>query len=287
MSPTSEAPAGGILVLGAQGLLGRALVGTRTPGLVGLDRTLCDVTAPDAVAAALQRLQPRWVVNCAAFTAVDRCETEPERAFAVNGFAAGVVARACLHAGARLVHLSTDYVFNGHGSRPWREDDAPDPLSVYGRSKRVGENAVRAALGDSALIVRAQWLYGPGGPDFVGAILALATTRDRLKVVSDQRGAPTEAAVLAHLLLGLMAVSASGVVHAACAGACTRAEWATAILASRRPPVTVEPCATAEFPRPAPRPENSVFDLSRLTSILGEVPPAWDAVLADYMARTP
>lgn len=279
-SPTSES----VLVLGAGGLLGRALV-TR-PGVRGLTRAEADVEDPPGLAEAIRRARPAWVINAAAFTQVDRCESEPERAFAVNASGAANVARACAETGVRLLHLSTDYVFDGRGDAPWREDDPVAPLSAYGRSKLAGEEAVRAILGPDALIVRAQWLYGAGGPDFVQAILQAARGRDSLAVVSDQRGTPTWTHTLADLLLRLIAAGAIGTVHASASGACTRAEWAEAILSmAGLAHVRVEPCGSDRYPRPAPRPANSVFDLGRYQTLSGHTPPHWRDALAAYFSE--
>ena len=266
------------MVLGAGGLLGRALARVDwSPGVVQpLGRTEGDVLDPDGLLRRLTLERPDWVINCAAFTAVDRCETEPLRAQALNGDAAGAVARICGELGARLLHLSTDYVFDGRRAEPWSEADPPNPLSVYGRTKLAGELAVTEALGDAALIARTQWLYGPGGPDFVEALRRAAEGRSRLAVVDDQRGTPTHVDTLAGLLQRLMRADATGIVHVSASGACSRAEWARAIFAALESPVDIENCGTDRYPRPAPRPANSVFDLSRFRALTHHTPPAWE-----------
>lgn len=272
-------------ILGGMGLLGRAF-GRRLPEAIRVPRAACDITQPAEVTAALARARPDVVVLCAAMTAVDACEADVASAQALNAVAPGEVARAADRLGARLVHLSTDYVFDGRSRAAWREDDATGPLSVYGATKLEGERAVRGVLGDDALIVRAQWLYGEGGPDFVGAILSAAQQRSVLRVVDDQRGAPTQVDALADAIIRLVGCDARGTVHFAASGACSRAEWARAILEAARLNVQVEPCTTAEFPRPAARPANSVFDLSRYIAITGDTPADWSTGVMGFVART-
>jgi len=271
-------------ILGGAGLLGRAF-GRRLPEAVRLSHAACDVTQPAAVAAALEQARPDVVVLCAAMTAVDACETDAARARALNAVAPGEVARAVARVGARLVHLSTDYVFDGASRAAWREDDPTGPLSVYGATKLDGECAVRDVLGESALVVRAQWLYGEGGPDFVGAILAAAGQRDVLRVVEDQRGAPTQVDALADAIIRLVRADAQGTVHFAASGACSRATWARSILEAARLDVRVEPCATSAFPRPAARPACSVFDLGRYIALTGVTPADWVTEVESYVKR--
>ena len=272
-------------ILGGAGLLGRAF-GRRLPEATRLTHAACDITRPAEVTAALERERPDVVVLCAAMTAVDACEGDQPRAQALNAVAPGDVARAADRLGARLVHLSTDYVFDGRSRAAWREDDATGPLSVYGATKLEGERAVRGVLGDDALIVRAQWLYGQGGPDFVDAILSAARQRSVLRVVEDQRGAPTQVDALADAIVRLVGCDARGTVHFAASGACNRAEWARAILSAAGLNVQVEPCTTAEFPRPAARPANSVFDLSRYIALTGDTPADWSAEVMEFVARS-
>ncbi len=273
------------LVLGGQGLLGRAL-GRVLPEVRTLGRAECDVTDPEAVRDTLEGLRPEVVVLCAAFTAVDACEAAPDAARRLNADAPGWVAESARAVGARLVHLSTDYVFDGRTRSAWREDDPVGPLSVYGATKLGGEDAVRAVLGEAALIVRAQWLYGPGGPDFVGAILRAARTSPRLRVVDDQTGSPTHVDDLAHALRTLVDVGAQGTVHFSASGACTRDAWARVILEAAGLDVPVDPCRTEDVPRPAARPANSVFDLARFTAWVGGPPAPWAPRVRTFVAST-
>jgi len=254
-----RAMASNLLLTGAGGMLGRTLVGRLGAGLAATyahDRL--DIADASAVAAVLDAVRPRVVINCAACTAVDACESDPDRAFRANAIGAGVLAAACGRRGIRLVHLSTDYVFCGDLDRPYHEWDATGPRTVYGASKLAGEQAVRAHCPDH-LIVRTAWLYGPGGPSFLHSILRLAADASAapLPVVDDQRGSPTSTAVVADLLVHLIAGDITGTVHASCEGETTWYGFATAIAACRRLPRALRPCSTAEHPRPAPRPANS------------------------------
>jgi dTDP-4-dehydrorhamnose reductase len=222
------------------------------------------------------------VVNCAAFTAVDRCEQEEDLATAVNGTAVGHLAQACDRVGALLVQVSTDYVFPGSGSRPYREDDPVGPTSAYGRSKLVGEEAARIV--ERHLIARTAWLCGRGGPNFVEAIRRQAESgRSPIRVVADQHGSPTFCDDLADALLDLVARDARGVLHVAGSEATTWFGFACEIVRQLGAGVPVVPVTTAEFPRPAPRPAYSVLDTGRLQSVLGRALPPWRDALARYL----
>jgi len=235
------------------------------------------------------------VVNAAAFTAVDRCETEPERAFAVNAEAPERLARACRAAGVRLVHVSTDYVFDGRATAPYAEDAPIAPATEYGRGKAEGERRVLAALPE-ALIVRTSWVFGPGR-NFVVAILEQAARRRRgeasgpLRVVDDQRGSPTYAADLAQGVVSLAAAvgkeGAPGLFHLTNAGETTWFAFAREILSrTGHGDVGVEPIATAALELPAPRPAYSVLDCGRAAA-LGVRLRRWPEALADYLATPP
>jgi dTDP-4-dehydrorhamnose reductase len=273
-----------ILVTGARGQLGRALVERAAVTAVDLDVDICD---PEAVARAVHG--HRVVINAAAYTGVDRAETERARAYAVNRDGAGNLARACAAAGARLLHVSTDYVFDGRSARPYREDDPIAPLGVYGESKAEGEHAVHECGGT---VVRTSWLFGDGGPSFVHTMLRLAKERPVLRVVADQRGCPTYAGDLADALLALANRPELAPTYHFCGdGETTWFEFATAIMASAAGPggitggrARVEPIATADYPTPAKRPAYSVLDTSRIRA-LGIVPPSWRIGLARVVAR--
>jgi len=294
-----------ILVTGVSGQVGGALASRLPPlGTVGpADRAVLDLSRPDATAATLDRLAPALIINAAAYTNVDQAEDEPALAAAVNADAPGAIARwAAAHA-VPLIHLSTEFVFDGEGDRPWGEDDAPRPLSVYGATKLAGEEHIRAG-GGTFLIVRTSWVYAARGRNFVRAIARAAGAQTELRVVADQVGAPTSAALLAEALAGIVAggperlrgacAAAQGLVHLAATGAVSRHEFACAIIAGLRDRgvrLAVEhviPVSSDQYPTRARRPLNSRLDLSRWRTVFGHTPPPWDAVLApvlDEIAR--
>ncbi len=275
----------GLLVTGGRGQLGRALqvaAASRGIPVTAPDLPELDITDPAAVHAAVRTVRPEAVINCAAYTDVDGAEAEPGRALEVNGIAVGHLAAACTEAGALLVQLSTDYVFSGELSRPYREEDPPAPLGAYGRSKLEGER--RAAACPDHLVVRTAWLYGVGGRNFVEAIRRqIARGVGELRVVADQRGSPTYAADLAEAILDLVAAGARGVVHAVNEGFTTWHGFAEAIVEELGAGVPVRPITTAQLHRPAPRPASSALDTSRLAAILGRRMPPWRDALRRYL----
>ncbi len=254
-----------LLVTGAGGQLGRDVVATaRAAGddVLALDHASLDVTDRDAVVGALTTWAPDAVIHAAAWTAVDACESDPGRAFAANALAVRWVVEGCDRVGAHLVHISTDYVFDGTLERPYREWDTTNPQSVYGASKLAGESEA-AALGAAATIVRTSWVCGEHGANMVKTILRLAAERDSLAFVHDQRGHPTFTADLAPVLRRLALDRRSGVHHATNQGAVSWFEFASAVVgAAGRDPAMVAPISTAELdpPRPASRPANSVLE---------------------------
>jgi dTDP-4-dehydrorhamnose reductase len=279
--------AGKLLITGAAGQLGQALVqeGARQGWeIVATDVPELDITDPQAVWGELSRQAPELVINAAAATRVDDLESDPDGALRVNGLGPRNLAVACRRLGIKLVHLSTDYVFDGAKPEPYVEWDAPNPLSVYGRSKLLGEEWVRQQCPDH-FIVRTAWLYGLPGPNFVTAILARARNlapAGELKVVQDQRGTPTSTLALAPQLLALAATEAFGTYHATCQGETTWYEFACLILSAAGITVRVTPCTTAEFPRPAPRPANSVL-ANRLLQVAGlDRMPTWQAAYQQF-----
>jgi dTDP-4-dehydrorhamnose reductase len=264
-----------LFVTGSGGQLGHdlALYATaRGDDVVAADRALVDVTDRDAVLGAITSFRPDAVVNCAAWTAVDACESDSERAFVNNGLAVRWIAEACDRVGAHLVHMSTDYVFDGTLDRPYHEWDVTDPQSVYGTSKLAGEHEA-LALGASAAVVRTSWVCGEHGANMVKTIMRLASDSDdtpgRLAFVDDQRGHPTFTADLAPVLRRLAVDRRSGVHHITNQGAVSWFQFAQAVVSVMgRNPDLVRPIATAELdpPRPAPRPANSVLDNAVLRS---------------------
>jgi dTDP-4-dehydrorhamnose reductase len=273
------------LITGAHGQLGRALTArcvSRGLRCEGRDLDTIDISNADEVEAWVAAALPGVVVNCAAYTAVDDCEAQPELAMRVNGTAVGHLAAACDRAGARLVQVSTDYVFAGDGERPYREDDPVAPRSAYGRSKLRGEEL--AARAQRHLIVRTAWLYGHGGRHFVNAIRRQIDDGVRaLRVVADQHGSPTFCDDLAEAIIDLVEVGATGVVHAVNAGGTSWHGFAEEIVRRVGAEVEVLPVTTSEYPRPASRPAYSVLDAARLERLLQRKMPPWQDALRRYL----
>lgn len=271
-----------ILVIGANGMLGRDLM-TVLPGeLRGVDIGEIDITSPDSVRTVLLTLKPAVVVNVAAYTDVDGCETNQESARAVNGHGVGNLATITADIGAKLVQLSTDYVFDGGKGSPYREDDATGPLSVYGLTKLLGEQNAR--INPDHLIVRTQWLYGLHGKNFVETMLRLAIERTEISVVDDQIGAPTWTVDLARAIRSLVTAGCRGTYHAAGAGCCSWYEFARAIFAEAGVAVSVKPMTTTELNRPAPRPLYSTLDCGKLSRDTGFIPQGWRESLVSYLS---
>ena len=295
-----------LLVVGGNGQVGRELrrslqplgevvAATRdgqledgTAGVVG------DLSDPASLAALVRQVAPVAVVNAAAYTAVDKAEADRDAAFGINATAPGALARACADAGIPFVHYSTDYVFDGQGSRPYREDDATSPLGVYGESKLAGEQAVHAAGGQS-LVFRTAWVYGAHGHNFLRTMLRVGAERDELRVVADQAGTPTPAALIADataVALGKALADASGhgTWHLVAGGQTTWHGFAEAIfeeavaagLLARAPRVAA--ITTAEYPTPARRPAYSCLDTARLQGDFGIDPPHWRDGLRNVIA---
>jgi dTDP-4-dehydrorhamnose reductase len=257
-----------VLVLGRSGQLAGALADRGGETVITAGRPDFDLTEPGAPPRLLDRLRPAAVINAAAYTAVDRAESEPERAFALNRDGPAALARACAGASLPLIHVSTDSVFDGALDRAYREDDVPRPISVYGASKRAGECAVLDAL-PSALVVRTSWIFGARGESFVSRLLGWAQGRDQLTIVGDQRGRPTYAPDLAEALLVLArrlldGTVSGGLMHLAGGSVLSRAEQAQLILdaASRRGrrATTVVPIPSSAHPTAARRPLNAILD---------------------------
>lgn len=275
------------LVTGAGGMLGTEVVSALASDwrVVEVDVGDFDISDADVTLAAVRDVDPQLIVNCAAYTNVDAAESDRQTALAVNARGAGSVARAAEATGARMIHMSTDYVFDGSKRSPYTEDDPTGPLGVYGESKLEGEREVGAS-GAEALIVRTAWLYGHAGPNFVETVLRLADSGEVLRMVDDQRGSPTSARDLALVLKELSVSSATGLVNATNSGSATWYDFASeALLLSGRSDVEIVPVATEEFPRPAPRPRSSVLSLDRLASVLGWVPRPWEEALSDYISE--
>ena len=269
-----------ILVTGAGGQLGSELIDVLAQDEVhGLDHGALDISDREAVFAAVDRVRPSWIINAAAFNEVDAAEGAPEQAFQVNASGAGYLAEAAVRAGAEMVHISTDYVFDGRKGAPYTELDHANPLSAYGRSKYEGELQVLNSQA-SACVVRTAWLYGRYGKNFVKAILAAAEGGGPLKVVADQVGSPTWTRHLARAISDLIRTPARGLFHVANSGACSRFEFAQAIVDGR---VDVLPITSSEARRPAPRPANSALVSDRWTAAGLRPLPDWRMALAEFL----
>jgi len=297
-----------ILLLGKNGQVGwelqrsLALLGELVaPDFHSPGPLAADFSRPETLAATVRAVAPDVIVNAAAHTAVDKAESEPDLARALNATAPGVLAREAAANGAWLMHYSTDYVFNGSGTQPWREDSPTGPLNVYGRTKLEGEELIRAS-GCKHVILRTSWVYGARGGNFAKTMLKLAQERERLTVINDQFGAPTGADLLADLTAHLLRATRersdiSGTYHAAAAGETTWHGYATHVIEFARAsgvalkvsPGSIEPVATSAFPTPARRPHNSRLDTRRLRQTFGFQLPDWrngvDRMLSEVLGR--
>ncbi len=285
---SAEGTEGRILLFGAGGQLGQALrrLLSARRDVVGLAHADCDVGDPAAVRAAIAAAAPSIIINAAAYTAVDRAEDEPDRAYAANAVAPGVMAEEARRRGAVFVHYSTDYVFDGQGRTPYREDDPAAPLGVYGASKRAGEERV-AGAGGIFYILRTAWLYDRQGRNFLTTMERLGRERAQtgrpLTVVADQWGSPTSVAALAAATEGILGHAGirelSGIYHATCGGETTWWGFAQAILEGLHIPAAVTPITTADYPTRARRPAYSVLSSARLDRVFGIHMPQWEAAL--------
>jgi len=292
-----------VLVTGVTGQVGGALLGALNgkADVVAAPRAVLDLAKTETIASGLDQIVPDLIINPAAYTAVDRAEDERDLAYRINGEAPGHIAKWSATRGVPLIHLSTDYVYDGSGERPWREDDATGPLSVYGASKLAGEDAIRAAKGPH-LIIRTSWVYAAKGTNFLRTIARLAAERPELRIVSDQIGAPTSAHVIADSIARMIATpelvgrfgAANGLVHLATSGETSWHGFASAIvdgLKARGAPLKAQaivPIRTEDYPTKAKRPGNSRLDLTRAQRVFGVTTPHWQQALAaelDVLAR--
>ena len=291
-----------ILLAGKNGQVGWELQRTLATlgNVVAVDRQGMDLASPDSIRNAIRTIRPDLIVNAAAYTAVDKAESEPDLAMAINGIAPGIMAEEAKRLGAAMVHYSTDYVFDGTKTSPYTEEDAPNPLSVYGKTKLAGEQAIQAA-GIPYLIFRTSWVYGLRGRNFLLTILRLAKERDELKIVDDQIGAPTWSRMIAEVTGQILAQrraglsEVSGLYNLTAAGRTSWYGFANAILESmslqgahslcltHHPMPKLIPVATPEYPLPAPRPLYSMLSSDKLNRAFGVALPAWEASLTFCM----
>ncbi len=284
-----------VLVTGAAGMLGSQVllsapddvktVGTDLVGAAGVDEVGVDLSDERSVCELFDRVgELAGVIHTAGYTAVDQAEEEEELALRINGTACGILARAARDAGVPQVVVGTDFVFDGESGHAYTEEDEPNPLCAYGRTKLAGERAALEAYPDGTRIVRTQWLYGPRGSHFPGTMLDLAREREHLKVVDDQIGAPTSTLELAPALWDVLESGEESHYHAACEGSCSWFGLACATLeAAGVQGVEIEACTTDEFPRPARRPAHSVLDCGRLERLRGRTLAPWADALRTYL----
>ncbi|MBM6387820.1 MAG: dTDP-4-dehydrorhamnose reductase [Paenibacillus sp.] len=281
-----------VLVTGANGQLGRdvvLLLEKEGHSVLACDRDRMDITNQEQCNDVISSYHPEVVIHCAAYTAVDTAERDIDGAYKVNAVGTRNVAVATERAGAKLIYISTDYVFDGNSSSPYQEYDNTNPQSVYGKSKRAGELLVQS-LSSKWFVVRTSWVYGLYGNNFVKTMLKLGQEKPKLQVVHDQKGSPTFTVDLAGFILELLQTEMYGVYHASNSGTCTWYEFTEAIFAEARNvegftiQAQLEPCTTEQFPRPAPRPRNSVMDhLSIRTNGLADIRP-WREGLREFIS---
>jgi dTDP-4-dehydrorhamnose reductase len=273
-----------ILLLGHKGMLGNDLLAQfrYRHEVIGMDQDEIDITCAEECRKAVAEIQPQIVVNAAAFTNVDGCETAKEECFAANANAVKNIAEACRGKNITIIHFSTDYVFDGTGSRPYVEEDACNPINVYGASKLAGENHLRT-ITDNYILIRTAWLYGAKGKNFVQAILDKAKTTHKLTVVDDQTGSPTCTRDLAAATELLIDKNARGIFHVTNRGYCTWFEFAKKILKEARiDNVEVSPIKTTELQRAALRPAYSVLGMQKFITATGKTMQPWQLAFQDY-----
>lgn len=278
------------MITGAAGMVGKELVAAATAlgePFAAFGRDDLDIRDREAVLSAARACRPEVIINSAAFTKVDECEVRQDEAAEINGAAVAHLAAAANETGARLIQISTDFVFDGSAQHPYEPEDPVDPISVYGSSKLMGER--EASRAHRSLIVRTSWVFGKGGPNFVEAVRGqVAAGRTKLRVVNDQRGRPTYARHLAMALIDLAreAPEDARIVHYADAPDCTWYDFAVEIIRRIAPSVRVDPVSTDQFPRPARRPAWSVLSTRRYEEITGRKPMSWAEGLDEYLAMT-
>jgi dTDP-4-dehydrorhamnose reductase len=274
-----------VFVTGAAGMLAGSMVHALSQAghdTLALGREDADVTRYAAIVHPIRAFRPDWVFHLGAFTKVDECERRPDHAYLVNGLGAKNVALAAAECGAAVLGISTDYVFAGDAKQPYREFDRPDPKSVYGASKWAGEQAMRE-VNSRHIVVRTSWLFGRGGPNFIDTILAKARAGEPLKVVDDQRGAPTWTHDLARGLIDLVETGQYGTYHCTNSGDCTWYDLAAYVVERAGVEARLERTTTAAFARPAPRPAYSVLDNQWFLQVTGRRLPPWQDAVNRYL----
>jgi dTDP-4-dehydrorhamnose reductase len=276
-----------VLIIGALGMLGQDLLKVFANGyeVMGVDKDEVDICRQGATRKVIKETLPAVVINAAGYTDVDGCEKKMHKAFAINGEGCKNVAKGCRDIGAKLIYLSTDYIFDGEKKRPYREDDPPNPLNIYGESKLMGERYVEELM-DDYLIVRTQWLYGRHGRNFVETIVALAEERNQIEVVQDQVGAPTYTADLSSAIAALVRKDLRGTFHVSNSGSCSWYDFALEVIRlAGASGVKVIPISSTALNRPAKRPLYSVFNCQRIQQEAGVQMRSWQEALHDYFYR--
>lgn len=276
-----------ILVTGITGQLGHDVVKElerRGEEVIGTTRNELSLTTAEGAKNFILEKKPDAVIHCAAYTAVDKAESEPELALTVNGFGTRYVAEACREVGAKMIYLSTDYVFGGDGKTPYEVGDEKAPVNVYGNSKLLGENSVQATL-QNYFIVRISWVFGANGKNFVKTMLKLAESHEKIRVVADQIGSPTYTADLAPLLADMVKTEKFGVYHATNEGFCSWADFAKEIFKQAGKKVEVEEIQTIDYPTPAKRPFNSRMSKKSLDAAGFKRLPAWEDAVTRYLVE--
>ena len=278
-----------VLVIGANGQLGRdmtAYFSHKSHSVTGIDFPEIDITKPDSITNALSNRPADLLINCAAFTAVDDCESKQEIAYAVNAKGVENIAHAAKSIGARVAHISTDYVFSGSAKSPLTEEDICDPQSIYGKSKLLGEQLLAAALPEH-YIFRIAWLYGEHGANFVKTMrkigLQKAASGGVVRVVNDQFGSPTWTLDVCRHIETVTATDNFGIFHCTSSGECTWFDFTKKIFSSLGIPTPLEPCTTEEFPRPAPRPHYAVLQNRRLADLSLDTMPHWESAFDAFV----
>ncbi|MFM9264323.1 dTDP-4-dehydrorhamnose reductase [Tychonema sp. BBK16] len=284
-----------ILLAGSNGQLAQELhsILLSSGEVIAVDRTRLDLSQPESIRQAMAEIQPDLVVNSGAYTAVDKAESEPELAYAVNGVAPGILAEECEKLRSTLIHVSTDYVFDGSQGSPYQETDVTNPLGIYGKSKLAGEEAIRQA-GNQHIIIRTAWVYGNGGKgNFVKTMLRLGKDREEIRVVADQIGSPTwtgDLAAAISQIIPQIKPEIFGTYHYTNSGVCSWYDFAIAIFEEAEKlgfPLKVRrviPITTSEYPTPAKRPAFSVLSTVKISGILGTYPPHWRQGLRQMLA---
>ena len=282
-----------ILITGSSGMLGTDLVNLlksreasleHNPEVIEAPHEVLDITLEDRVSDFISTHIPDIVVNCAAFTNVDKCETEREAAFSVNALGPKYLAAAAKKCGARVIQISTDFVFDGNGNRPYTEEDQTNPLSEYGRTKLEGERNIQSYC-DSYLIVRTSWLFGHNGINFAAKMLELAEQHKELSIVTDETGSPTYTPDLAEALWILIKQKCEGVINISNDGSCSRYEWAEYIFETMGFKIKMNPIKSSEYKRPANVPLNSTLNCQKFTTITGMQMRPWEETVESYLRK--